>query len=102
VAEQGIEAWFGNSLDFPATYMQSGLAAFETLIYQVPYEGFIGCANALRHVVHRSQHVPLARPAGAACGGAAGAPRAPTPSRPAVEDAPRAACRGGGERRWHG
>jgi nitrogenase molybdenum-cofactor synthesis protein NifE len=86
VAEQGIEAWFGNSLDFPATYMQSGLAAFETLIYQVPYEGFIGCANALRHVVHRSQHVPLARPAGAR--GTAGAPRA--------------ACRGGGERRWHG
>jgi len=66
--ELGVEVWFGNSLDFPQTYEETGMPAFETLIYQVPYQGYEGYANALRHFIHRDRlsSAALERPAGQA------------------------------------
>lgn len=52
--ELGIEVWFGDALDFPNTYTKIGLPSFETLIYQKSFEGFEGCENLLKHIVHRT------------------------------------------------
>ena len=52
--DMGVEIWFGDALDFPNTYTRMALPSFETLIYQKSFEGFEGCKNLLKHIIHRT------------------------------------------------
>ncbi|MBU7012716.1 MAG: nitrogenase component 1 [Theionarchaea archaeon] len=52
--ELNVEVWFGDALDFPNTYTKMALPSFETLIYQKSFEGFEGCKNLLKHIIHRT------------------------------------------------
>lgn len=55
VAEElKVDVWFGDALDFPNTYTRMALPSFETLIYQKSFEGFEGCKNLLKHIIHRT------------------------------------------------
>jgi nitrogenase molybdenum-iron protein alpha/beta subunit len=49
-----VDIWFGDALDFPNTYTRMALPSFETLIYQKSFEGFEGCKNLLKHIIHRT------------------------------------------------
>jgi nitrogenase molybdenum-cofactor synthesis protein NifE len=52
--DRGVDIWFGDALDFPNTYTRMALPSFETLIYQKSFEGFEGCKNLLKHIIHRT------------------------------------------------
>ncbi|MBU7043381.1 MAG: nitrogenase component 1 [Theionarchaea archaeon] len=52
--DMGVDIWFGDALDFPNTYTRMALPSFETLIYQKSFEGFEGCKNLLKHIIHRT------------------------------------------------
>jgi nitrogenase molybdenum-iron protein alpha/beta subunit len=65
--ELKVDVWFGDALDFPNTYTRMALPSFETLIYQKSFEGFEGCKNLLKHIIHRTlmptseKHVAVCR-----------------------------------------